>query len=58
LRWKRAQHIDGSAREPLGPTTQKGKKVLPEPFSRGALGAYLTGYNAFGLEALGRRQTG
>jgi hypothetical protein len=59
LRWERAQHIDRSAIESLGignPTPEK--TVLPEAFSRGALGAYLMGYTAFGLQAIGWSHSG
>jgi hypothetical protein len=38
LRWERAQQIDRSTIESLGPTTQTGIRVLPEPFSREHLG--------------------
>jgi hypothetical protein len=53
LRWERTQHIDRSTIEPLGPATQAEKEMLPEPLSRGALGAYLLGYTAASLETLG-----
>jgi hypothetical protein len=37
----------------LVPEPRPARRVLPEPFSRGALGAYLLGCTAFWLQALG-----